>query len=290
MIDKILEYYNFKGIHNIVASSDVSYVLNDTYKEQARSFKIDIIDDVRSATFFANGISNRLITPIILLVSYDYITNCYTGLTEACFQQLPVILIAVAKPDEEVRYNYLHACLRRGVTIDDNELNYDLLDKALISLGPSLIIAREVYCPIENHQPNQIILDSLNNLLTKEDTVFIYSDTYNKTDFHYRINIIRSKYKYGIISKYFGYSYVSQHKSILIIPMEIMKLENNIFQTRYKNGNIKVILLNYNKDLIPEDWLKNNSFELIIIDEINQEEIASFVRSDKPAIMIISKK
>ncbi len=287
MVEKIVEFYQAKGLKFVVVSSDVQQIISFLPEKLKSGLTIEIIDDVRSATFFANGAANRLNTPVLLIVGYKFLANCYTGLTEAWFQQLKVITVALAETSEIVNYAYLRPCIRAGITIDSADLNahQKVLEDSLVAFGPTLLCVRYDHPPIRT-MGYQSILDELNKVLSSKDTVFYYGGLNNDTGYVFKLKTIQDKHKYGVISKYVGYSYASGCNSYLVIPLELLKYDTNIFSTRYITQSLKILFISDNDSKLPIAWFEKNSLDCKVVDYLDQSILSQFISSSNPSALV----
>lgn len=295
MINKLINYYRKYNCIDIVISRDLEDELKDIMI--IPDLKIDIIDDVRSATFFAYGKAKLLFKPVILIIDNDNLTNCLTGLTEAWFQQVPVIVISLFNNQKDIYYDFLNNCIEREMNLyelDDEDEYKIIVESSLKAIRPILINLISKYKLSGEYIYYGSILNKLNNYLTKENDVLCYNNKEDKISYGYNILSIKDKYKYGIFSKYMGYSLGKKELVLLLTTIDTIFLDTNIFNNRYINEKFKVILIN-NKNIKLKQlksWINNNNIDFIEFYMANIESdnkyIKNFINNNKASILILS--
>jgi hypothetical protein len=288
MINKLIDYYYYRRCENIVITNEVVFLLDLIPENKKKIMNINIIDDTRSATFFAYGKAEMINTPVILIVDHQNLSHCYTGLTEAWFQQVPVIVISCSNIGATINYEYLLPCICAGVTLTSNVLDdYKFeLEKSIHSLRPTLINATINY-PERKSNSYRDILKFLDNKLSSSDTVMCYDISTDSSHSFQICNIDVSK-KYGLFSKYVGYLEGSINECIMISPMELFVIDSNIFNSRYINKRLKIILIDKSGEIDPSNWFRNNCIECKRVSSLSQEEIDEFINIDKPMVLFVN--
>jgi hypothetical protein len=290
MVEKILDFYRTKQCSYVVITSDVAFILNDVSEEKKKGLEINVIDDARSATFFAYGEARSFKTPVLLFVGGQYLSHCYTGLTEAWFQQIPLITIALEENEDSIYYDYLKPCICKGLTIQarDWKKYKDDLEVSVCAYGPTLI--NMVYkFPSPKEVIYENVLQALNEKIGKDDTVIYYGDLNSDFTYDYKMIPIDESSKYGIISRYMGYLLGCRDKCYLVAPLEAFKYDTNIFNNRYVNGLFKVIFVNQGENVVkPKEWIENNLIECRVLDTLEEKEFTEFITAKKPIVLILN--
>ncbi len=289
-IQDILFFYKSRGCTKIVLTSDVAFILDSISCEQKNGLTINVMDDVRSATFFAYGEAKITQTPALLIVKNYYLTNCYTGLTEAWFQQIPLIVISLTKNENSVYYDYLTSCICKGLTLKSNDFEEykSDLEVSLSAFGPTLINLIMQF-PDRKYDSCKKVLNVLNSSLEKEDTVICYGDLSLDLNYKFKILLVDESNKYGIISKYMGSLLGCNGNCYLIAPLELFKYDTNIFNNRYINNRFKVLFINDGDNSInPQKWVENNNIQFKVINALTLKEVETFIFTDNPAVMVLN--
>lgn len=290
MFEDILDFYKEKHCEHVVVTSDVAFIFDSIPEEKKSGLTINVIDDARSATFFAYGQAKIFQTPVVFVVGNQYLTNCYTGLTETWFQQIPLIVISLAEDEKSIYYDYLTPCICKGLTIKVDELeNYkSYLEEGISAFGPTLF---NLVVEFPHRESNSCvkILKLLNSSLGKDDTVICYGNISSNYEYNFKIHLVNENNKYGIISKYMGYLLGCGGNCYLVAPLELFKYDTNIFNNRYISTAFKVIFVNSGYDLLnPKEWIKNNEIECRNINALEPKVIAEFTSINKPMVLILN--
>lgn len=286
MLRKLIELFANCRYNHFVFTKELSFAV-DFVKNN--NLVIDIIDDARSATFFAYGEAKLLQQPVVLVVDVHFLTHCYTGLTEAWFQQVPLIVVSVAKTEDEIYYDYLQPCLHKVFTIKNEfkEFDREISTPTFIGNGP-ILINLIAALPYSNSPQYEFVLDMLNQCLTEKDSILFYGSGLNKSKYKFRVLAHEFADKYGMISKYVGYIQGDANKSILVIPLDLFCYDANIFNCRYINEKFKLIILREKEDLsFPFNWLENNHIICKRLDKFSLKEAQDLVFSNKPMAVFL---
>lgn len=291
MIENILELLLKNDCKNMIIQEELCKEIDkDLFKYIEDNFDITKIEDIRSATFYALGISYMSEKNSIVLIEGEYLPNIYTGITEAWFQKKNIIVIALYNDLDKINSEYLKKCVPSIINIYNNDIEKykEKIENALKGIFPVLINIR--YSNFLNTGINyDEILENLNQFLKEDDEIFLYNSN-NIKNYNFKINYIKEEYKYGTISKYMGYVIANNKKILLCCTDEILKLDLNIFNNRYINNNIKIIILNkenfiFQKNI--DEWINSNNIDIKIVKKIDTKEIRDFYFSNKAAIMVI---
>jgi hypothetical protein len=233
------------------------------------------------------GESMKENTPITLLVPGEYISSTYTAITEAWFQKVNVVVIALYKKISDVNTAWMERCLVTNATFgidEEGDIN-TFLQKAYGMKGPVLVnIVGETLC--ENTCDYEKIINVLESVSVDEIECWCYNPK-NKMG-NNRFHIIEAQHKYGVISKYIGMSVVS-NVGILLCNVECALVDINVFRTRYANSNMKIILVDDGslKENNVAHWIESNDWackEMAVMDENAAKWLIS---QTKPAVLIV---
>lgn len=131
-LNTIITSLHEKGIATMTLADDTGCLLGESAK---RLFETKTIEDPRSACFYALGVTQQLCRPTIILAKGDHLDHLYTGLVEAWFQQMPLVVV-VADVNDQTDYGLYHRCLNKVI-----DLRGDATVPLDISMqGPTLII------------------------------------------------------------------------------------------------------------------------------------------------------
>lgn len=291
MLKTILNLYLNKNIKELVCTKDISENINDNDKEYIKTnFNFEILNDLRSATFFANGEVNSNNKPLVLITNGNYLTNIYTGITEAWFQRSNINIISIFEKYDDIRVEYLRRCIPDILTMyEDNIEEYkETIYKFMSNNMPSLINIKYTLKSEEKIDYTNItnILDSI--VKNKVD-VFTYNSE-NKSKNNINIINIEPKYKYGVLSKYMGYVSAKKQKILIILPYELLKIDLNIFNNRYINKNVKIIINKKKEQSNIKEWIKDNNIEILQTKKLDKNIFEKFWDLDKASALIIEEE
>lgn len=291
MLKEILNIFLKKGIKDIVCTEDMLKSINNDDKEHIKEkFNVQILNDLRSATFFANGEVNACNEPVILILKGDFLPNIYTGITEAWFQRSNINIISLFEEYDDIKIEYLERCIPNIITIyDDNIEKYknkvlDILNNNM----PSLINIK-YNTKLEKKIDYGDIINILNNCVDNKIEVFTYNGA-NRSNKNIEILNIEPKYKYGILSKYMGYITGKGKKVLILLPYELLKIDLNIFNNRYINKNVKIVILKMKQNSNIEKWIQENKIEVIKTEKLNKNIFKKFWDLDKASVLIVEEE
>lgn len=291
MLKKFLDLFLEKKIKDIVCTEDILNSLNNQDKEYIKTnFDVQNFNDLRSATFFSNGEVNSNNKPVILLVKGEFLPNIYTGITEAWFQRSNINIISIFEKYDDMKVEYLERCIPDILTIYDNSIEEykNTICKFINKNMPSMINIKYAL-RLEEKADYTNIINMFDNIVKNKVDVFIYN---SKNESKNNINIINiePKYKYGILSKYMGYITAKEKKSLLILPYELLKIDLNIFNNRYINGNVKIIINKEKKQSNIEEWIKDNNIEILKTKNLDKSILGKFWNTNKASTLIIEEE
>lgn len=243
-------------------------------------------NDARSAAFYAMGLSMKEKQPVTLVVPGEYVSNVYTAITEAWFQKVNVVIVAVYGKVSDVQTQWIDRCVRLNVTASTEEdcTIKDFFEKAYTLKGPALL---NYICGTKDEKKHDYtrIIHFLDDVYKQKIEYWCYAPNgnYGRSNIH----SIDSKYKYGIVSKYIGMS-ATENAGILICDSDCVLVDVNIFRTRYANENMKIIILDDGKlqDNKVQGWIESNDWQCKCVDEITQEDARWLLQQEKQTVLI----
>lgn len=251
---------------------------------------IELNNDVRSAGFYALGKAIKDNSNVILIVNGEYISNLYTSLTEAWFQKANILVIAYYESYKNVGTRYLERCTIKQETINIEEISEFDIKKLTYLNGPGLLNVFGLSFE-KNVLDYGMIVDNISDIIKDKMDVFLYAGKIeNKKNLN--IKSIDRKYKYGVLSKYMGYVNAMKETAILCCTVDVFKVEMNIFNNRYKNENIKIIVFDEFNFIEKENinyWLENNDFHCSMYEKVSKDNLEKFIYSNKPEVRVIRK-
>lgn len=291
MLRKILNLLLEKQIKDVVCTEDILKSINGQDKEYIEAnFNMQIFNDLRSATFFSNGEVNSSNKPVILIIAGEFLPNIYTGITEAWFQRSNINIISIFERYDNIKVEYLERCIPDILTIyDDGIEEYKNTIYKFIDNNMPALINIKYTLKLEEKSDYTSIINMLDSIVKNTVDIFIYN---SKNESKNNINImnIEPKYKYGILSKYMGYITGKEKKSLLIMPYELLKIDLNIFNNRYVNENVKIIIYKDKEQNNVEEWIKDNKIEILKTKKIDEKIFKKFWDLNKASVLIVEEE
>ena len=291
MLKTILNLYLNKNIKDVICTKDILESIIDKDKEYIKTnFNFEILNDLRSATFFANGEVNSNNKPVILIINGEYLANIYTGITEAWFQRSNINIISIFEKYDDIKIEYLRRCIPDILTIyEENIEEYkETIYKFINNNMPSLINIKYMLKSEEKVDYTNII-NILDSIVKNKVDVFTYNSE-NKSKNNINIMNIERKYKYGVLSKYMGYVSAKKQKTLIILPYELLKIDLNIFNNRYINKNVKIIINKKKEQSNIKEWIKDNDIEILQTRNLDKNIFEKFWNLDKASALIIEEE
>lgn len=291
MLKTILNLYLNKNIKDVICTKDILESIIDKDKEYIKTnFNFEISNDLRSATFFANGEVNSNNKPVILIINGEYLANIYTGITEAWFQRSNINIISIFEKYDDIKIEYLRRCIPDILTIyEENIEEYkETIYKFINNNMPSLINIKYMLKSEEKVDYTNIT-NILDNIVKNKVDVFTYNSE-NKSKNNINIMNIERKYKYGVLSKYMGYVSAKKQKTLIILPYELLKIDLNIFNNRYINKNVKIIINKRKEQSNIKEWIKDNNIEILQTRNLDKNIFEKFWNLDKASALIIEEE
>lgn len=268
---------------------DVSdYVTSENeFMPELKEFNTYYTADARSAAFYAFGKSNRENKPVALIINGEYLPNVYTAVTEAWFQKTNLIVVALYNTYREINCGYMDRCVINNIIADKTDIS-DIKPSDILCAGPVLInifgeaLSKRKYNYAE-------VLNCLDSVVEKNTPLFCYAPD-NIVCGALNIKPIDDKHKYGVLSKYFGYTIASEKKAVLCCTADCVTLDMNIFNNRYTTSNIKIIILD-NDNIISHnrinEWIGSNNFTCREIKTVSIDKIKQFYEEECASVIIV---
>lgn len=291
MLRKILNLLVEKQIKDVVCTEDILKSIDGQDKEYIEAnFNMQIFNDLRSATFFSNGEVNSSNKPVILIIKGEFLPNIYTGITEAWFQRSNINIISIFEKYDEIKVEYLERCIPDILTIyDDGIEEYKNTIYKFIDNNMPALINIKYTLKLEEKSDYTSIINMLDSIVKNTVDVFIYNFK-NESKNNINIKNIEPKYKYGILSKYMGYITAKEKKSLLIMPYELLKIDLNIFNNRYINEDVKIIIYKGKEQNNIEEWIKDNKIEILKTEKIDEKIFKKFWDLNKASVLIVEEE
>ena len=291
MLRKILNLLLEKQIKDVVCTEDILKSIDGQDKEYIEAnFNMQIFNDLRSATFFSNGEVNSSNKPVILIIAGEFLPNIYTGITEAWFQRSNINIISIFEKYDDIKVEYLERCIPDILTIyDDGIEEYKNTIYKFIDNNMPALINIKYTLKLEEKSDYTSITNMLDSIVKNTVDVFIYNSK-NESKNNIKVINIEPKYKYGILSKYMGYITAKEKKSLLILPYELLKIDLNIFNNRYINENVKIIVYKEKEQNNIEEWIKDNKIEILKTKKLDEKNLGKFWNSNKASVLIVEEE
>ena len=291
MLRKILNLLGEKQIKDVVCTEDILKSIDGQDKEYIEAnFNMQIFNDLRSATFFSNGEVNSSNKPVILIIKGEFLPNIYTGITEAWFQRSNINIISIFEKYDEIKVEYLERCIPDILTIyDDGIEEYKNTRYKFIDNNMPALINIKYTLKLEEKSDYTSIINMLDSIVKNTEDGFIYNFK-NESKNNINIKNIEPKYKYGILSKYMGYITAKEKKSLLIMPYELLKIDLNIFNNRYINEDVKIIIYKGKEQNNIEEWIKDNKIEILKTEKIDEKIFKKFWDLNKASVLIVEEE
>lgn len=280
----VLNKFIDKGYKSIVVSNGLEKYT--TIKNFEAKAKVHYVADARSSAFYAFGLSKMEHRPTILIVDGNYLSNIYTGLTEAWFQKIPIIIFSL-NDRKDMECDYLNSCLVKTFSMNE-QINWEKeIENIKRFTGPILIKGEFIYEKKQKYQVESLF-EIFDSILDIKDTVLTECSMENK--FKYNIKVVGEEYKYGIISKYDGYTLGTDNRCILVSSLEAIALDTNIFNNRYINSKMKMIFVGKTSNNRYTDWMRENKIQVFNqkLSELNEKIIRMFINLSSPAVLILN--
>jgi len=232
-----------------------------------------VINDARVAAFNGIGQYNLNNKPAVLFIEEAEIGSLLTGLTEAKYQYIPMIVV-MPTSDIRVVENAFISIEHKTVWMNDVS-NIEEFIGALNVQGLT-VVCYEDDNAIQNNAKREEIVQYILGLVD-ENSYLIHSNHVEDS------RIINREYNYGLLSTFFGYALRDSHRNILVIDYKDLQRDINTFGIRYKLENIIVIVLN-NSTITVADWINDSGYDYH--DVYTKEEMLSLINQNDRALVL----
>jgi len=285
ILETVINHFLTYGVDNVVVEKGLN--LFNRLQSSSKEIQIDVIEDVRSATFFALGLSQKSNKPVVLVVNGDYLSNSYTGLTEAWYQRRPIIVICLYDRVLNEDVSYLKVCTQDIFKVQTEDDFKNSIDNLHTLTTPVIFMIEEKRNSFTTH--NFLDLNQILKFLNSDDKLFVYETLSSVEQEDSRLNIISKKDKYGIISKFMGFCIGFKEKAILVTVAESIKLDMNLFNNRYMNKNFKVIVIGLIDDLEIDNWLYSNQITIMHSKILSDDIVRNFIDLQAACILFVNQ-
>lgn len=249
------------------------------------------IKDVRGATFYTFGQGKITNKNVALIIDGNFISNIYTGITEAWFQTTNIIIIALYNSIYDINVRYLDRCsvCNMKFFLKDLEQMKQKIKKSLEINGPKVYNVVVDWNIEESKNDYSKILQLFSEIVKNEDEIYLYNSNQKYERYKNICNIINInyKYKYGILSKYIAYLIEpNTSNKILICNSDCFMLDSNILNNRYMNEKFKVLVIDNNKIDKIEEWCNSNKINFIYSNDLKQD-LKKIYTQDKATILLV---
>jgi hypothetical protein len=232
--------------------------------------EIIVIDDLRSAAFYAMGVVQSTKKRVLIIANVDDLSGLYTAATEAWFQKTPLHVLALLN-DQSIIDPLYDRCFSKVIDFDANT-------KICNTYGPVLVKKNSD----NNISKNRVdIYDLLNNTNVKNLSIVcsenIEIDDRTLNDFE----VIRIDGDYGILSLYFGIISSGCDNMIGLCTANQLMLDINVFNNRYITDFSKIIVKG---GISAISWIENNGFTIF-----DMKNIQEFWKCSKKALLIMEE-
>ena len=247
------------------------------------------ISDARSAAFYAMGKVIKTGAKYALVIDGDFLPNIYTCLVEAWFQKSPLTVIALFDNIDEIKTSWADRCTVGTFTCKEEDIlkNKNKIYNLSNAKGSVLIniLTKETAEPKNDYSE---ILNLINGALNKKVAVTCYNAKENEEYPNLELLSIAPKHRYGTVSKYIGSGAVAD-PGILCVTEDCVKLDLNIFRTRYKTAQMKIIITNSGSEQSNNicEWITGNGWECSYKEKADQNLITAFLSEEKPSVLML---
>ena len=274
-----LELLKDYGVQHIILGDDVDVKIG-------KDFSTSYCDDVRSAAFTAFG-KSKLGEPVVLLINGAYLSSVYTVLTEAWFQKTNLIVVALYDSIYDVETNYLNRCTVANMKLyeKDYELFSSKIEESLNMIGPKVFNVVTTKMNVKENDYQKIIVE-LSKIMKKDDQLITYNSLASDSEYKFVFKNILPKYKYGTLSKYFAMMTELESKIILLCDDSCVKVDSNIFNSRYISKNLKIIILQKSDSFDVKEWISANHIQFIESKNL-KNDIKDLYDSKEPTVLLV---
>ena len=246
------------------------------------------VADARSAAFMAMGIAIRNCETCGLMVSGEYITSILTAVTEAWFQKADLLVVGLFNNTSDIKTSWIDRYLvaQLNMRVEEFELKRNEINSILKLKGPKMLSVFYDDKIEESHDYGELLKNlyessGKNTLVTCYDSNPGY-ESYNA------VNISR-RYKYGVISKYIGSSLVV-NSGILVCTPDCLVVDVNVFRTKYKNSNMKIVIHDTDGIVIQRNidkWIVSNGWNYSEAEIGDIKALKSFLNNEEASVFVV---
>ena len=276
------KYLVEEGVRNAVIVSPLDCTITAISKVK--------MDDARSAAFYAMGVSVKSCAPVALFVPGKYLVNTLTAVTEAWFQKVNIIIVAIWDCLDDIKTAWMDRCVLDTLSCEVSELGeYEDRIKGMCHVkGPVLINVLERTTVDYNKIDYSTVIGCLKQELPDAVVLNCYKPMEFNNQFWGVIKAIQEKHTYGVISKYIGGSAVADI-GFLICPIECALIDINIFRTRYANRNMKIVLLDSKKKARKQgvdQWIESCNWKCFHYEGHDSTIVSKFCHNECSSVLI----
>ena len=126
----------------------------------------------------------------------------------------------------------------------------------------------------------------LANELPTDGYLFVYSAVANARNEYKNVSYIDTEFKYGTLSKFLGHCISNSGKSILLTDLSLLKLDMNIFNSRYLDKRFNIIAIGPKPSAEISRWIESNGIELAFCETV-VEAGKAICNSDKAMVVFL---
>lgn len=278
---------DFNKFKHIIFSSDVSDCLPVKEAEKNCHNCYSFLDS-RSAIYGAAGIAARNNEPVIVIVGGDNTSrSAFSGMTEAFYRNLPVILITVGGmldyTEELCDVVNGHYKVQNLIELEDL-LKTDILFPAHIEYTCDVIAAEKKDCGS--------ITEILSSVMSAEDYLYFGSNV-AVPDKYFKCKVVRGGMPNccdGALAQVLGASLAHIHKRYTgIVTEEEFLHDMNTLGNINVNDSLMYIVICRNNNSLIADYAEASGFQTVTLNikDINTEQVNSVLRNNKKSIMIV---
>ncbi len=283
LVNEIVGYLYSLHINDFVVEDDLCHLLDDTVGKEAN---IVSITDIRSAAFYALGLSQKKDVPVVIVLRREYLSNTFTALTESWFQRRGIIVIAIGN-------NILNDsldCYKNCSCVQHKVQKFGDFTSCFenIRLDLPVIFLMEgeyAYNPIKG----SVDINSIANEIPGDIHLFVYSALIDVRRVYSNVSYIDPEFKYGMLSKFLGHCISNKEKSILITDISILKLDMNIFNSRYLDERFNMIVTGQKPSAEILHWIRSNGINISFCDSVI-EAVRAVCKSNKSEVVFLVNK
>lgn len=286
---KVLESLRSGGIDTFVYC-DENFAYSEFFSciNEDKSCTITRIFNIRSAGFYALGLSQRKKSAVAIMVANETELSCLLSpVTEACYQDVPLVLIYIGGGFEPSSFEFLKPVVPQFFEMPseikaEDSLFVQLTDELKRCYRkPFLIKMPEMNYCIEEFK-NVFTSDIIRFLKTVKDNLYIMIASpalFTKQELEeIEVENMCDLYfdKYGAVSMFIGHSMAAKRNCCLIIEMQDLLADLNALWVRgASNKNVRILVINKEKSQTCgrlDAWMQRLGYQYIKVDSIGEGE------------------